>query len=125
MTSDIGMFKPVLPPVAQTSLTAPAGRVATDNTVKGESAAAQKAEAAKKAAEAEEPIESVVSDLNQLVQSLHRELQFSVDNDSGETVIKVVDRETDEVLRQIPNDEVLQLRKRLEETAGAIFQDSA
>ena len=67
----------------------------------------------------------MVSDLNQLVQSLHRELQFSVDNDSGETVIKVVDRETDEVLRQIPNDEVLQLRKRLEETAGAIFQDSA
>ena len=125
MTSDVGMSKSVLPPVAQTSPAAPTGRVDKDVQAKSDRAAAEKAEKAEKAAEAEEPLENVVSDLNQLVQSLHRELQFSVDHDSGETVIKVIDRETDEVLRQIPNEEVLQLRKRLEETTGAIFQDSA
>lgn len=125
MTSDVGMFKPVLPPLGQTGHAAPAGRVEKDATPKDDSAAVRKAEAAKKAAEAEEAIENVVSDLNQLVRSLHRELQFSIDEDSGETVVKVVDRETDEVLRQIPNKEVLELRKRLEETAGTIFHDSA
>jgi len=37
----------------------------------------------------------------------------------------VVDRETDEVVRQIPSEEVVRLRQRLQEAAGAIFQDSA
>ena len=57
-----------------------------------------------------------VSNLNQLVRDLHRELKFSVDDDSGETVVKVIDKETDEVVRQIPSAEVLRLRKRLEES---------
>ncbi len=67
----------------------------------------------------------MVSDLNNLVRELHRELKFSVDQDSGDTVIKVVDRETDEVVRQIPSEEVMHLRKRLQEAAGVFFQDSA
>jgi flagellar protein FlaG len=40
-------------------------------------------------------------------------------------VIKVIDRETDEVVRQIPSEEVVRMRKRLQEAAGVIFQDSA
>ena len=71
------------------------------------------------------PLNDVVSELNNLVRELHRELQFSVDDESGETVIKVVDRETDEVVRQIPSEDVVRLRQRLQEAAGAIFQDSA
>ena len=78
-----------------------------------------------RAAQEEEPLEDVVSNLNQLVRDLHRELQFSVDEDSGDTVIKVIDSKTDEVLRQIPSEEVMRLRQRLEEAAGVIFQDSA
>lgn len=40
-------------------------------------------------------------------------------------MIKVVDRETDEVVRQIPSEEVMRLRERLQEAAGVIFRDSA
>jgi flagellar protein FlaG len=67
----------------------------------------------------------MVSNLNQLVRELHRELRFSVDKESGDTVIKVIDSETDEVVRQIPSEELMALRRRLEEAAGVIFQDSA
>lgn len=70
-------------------------------------------------------IDDVVGDLNNLVQEMHRELQFSVDNESGDTVIKVVDSETEQVIREIPSEEVLRMRKRLEAAAGLIFQDSA
>ncbi len=66
-------------------------------------------------------LEGTVSDLNELVQRMRRELQFSVEEDSGQTIVKVVDLETDEVIRQIPPEAVVELRKRLAETADAIF----
>ncbi len=78
-----------------------------------------------KAEETSEPLNEVVFELNNLVRDLHRELQFSVDDESGETMIKVVDSKTDEVVRQIPSEEVVRLRQRLEEAAGVIFRDSA
>jgi flagellar protein FlaG len=75
--------------------------------------------------EDDEGLADMVSDLGNLVRSLHRELRFTVDKESGETVIKVVDKQTDEVIRQIPSQEFMELRKRLQDSAGVIFQDSA
>ena len=122
MTNDVGTFKPVLPSVAQSSPAAPAGRVEQEVPANANPDAQRKAAQAEKV---KEPLENVVSNLNQLVRDLHRELQFSVDKESGDTVIKVIDSKTDEVLRQIPSEEVMRLRQRLEEAAGVIFQDSA
>lgn len=68
-------------------------------------------------------LEQSVKDLNHLVQELQRELNFSVDEASGEMVVKVVDRKTDEVVRQIPAEDVLKLRQRLEQATGALFSD--
>jgi flagellar protein FlaG len=56
---------------------------------------------------------------------LQRELRFSVDTKSGDTIIMVVDRTTDEVVRQIPSAEIVALRQRLEETAGGFFDETA
>lgn len=70
-------------------------------------------------------LDAVVSGINELVHELQRELHFAVDDQSGETVIKVVDCATDEVVRQIPSEEVLRLRQRLAEMSGALFDGSA
>jgi len=72
--------------------------------------------------ESAESLKEVVSGLNDMVQNLHRNLQFSVDDDSGDTVIKVIDSETDEVVRQIPSEEIMRLRQRMKDAAGALFQ---
>jgi flagellar protein FlaG len=40
-------------------------------------------------------------------------------------VVKIIDKETDEVVRQIPPEEVLTLKQRLTEAAGAFIQDKA
>jgi flagellar protein FlaG len=69
-------------------------------------------------------VENVVMDLNNLVQNLQRDLLFSVDEKSGDTFVKVLDKETEEVIREIPSKEIRQLKARLEETAGIIFKDS-
>jgi len=122
MTSDIGTIKAVLPPAVQSSPAAPAGRTAQAGGTKDGSASSGHA---RQVVQDEQPLNDVVSELNSLVRELHRELHFSVDDESGETIIKVVDRETDEVVRQIPSEDVVRLRQRLQEAAGAIFQDSA
>lgn len=57
-----------------------------------------------------------VVDLNDYVQRVGREIHFSVDDDSGQTVIKVMNAETKEVIRQIPPDEVLALAEFLQES---------
>ena len=62
-------------------------------------------------------IDDVVQDINEHIQAAHRELLFSVDEDSGRTVIKVMDMNTKEVIRQIPNEEALKFARMLEEGA--------
>lgn len=57
-----------------------------------------------------------VVDLNDYVQKVGREIRFSVDDESGHMVIKVMDSKTDEVIRQIPSDEVLALAEFLRDS---------
>jgi flagellar protein FlaG len=123
MISEIGTAKTVhLTPTEQTGRTASAGNRKAELPDAGGQAAVQKE---KETTQEAEPIEDVVSDLNDLVRNLQRELRFSVDTKSGDTIIMVVDRTTDEVVRQIPSEEIVALRQRLEETTGGFFDETA
>ncbi|MCP3689259.1 MAG: flagellar protein FlaG [Gammaproteobacteria bacterium] len=66
-------------------------------------------------------LESSVSQLNELVQSVQRDLHFSIDEFSGDTVVQVLDSKTEEVIRQIPSDEVLAMAKNIESMKGVLF----
>ena len=76
-----------------------------------------------------EELQKVVEQLNDHVQMVQRDLQFSVDDASGKTVIRVVNSETAELVRQIPSEEVLQISRSLKEQVdgitGLIVQTSA
>ena len=69
--------------------------------------------------------EQAVQAVEQRVQNLQRRLQFSIDEDSGRTIVKVIDRETDEVIRQIPQEEMIALARRLEASTGLLITDQA
>jgi flagellar protein FlaG len=58
-------------------------------------------------------IESVVSNISDYVQTIRRELQLTVDDDSGSTVVNVFNKETDELIRQIPSEDFLKLAKKI------------
>jgi flagellar protein FlaG len=60
-------------------------------------------------------LKKAVDDLNDFIQNTHRDLQFSIDKDSGATVVKVIDSKTEKVIRQIPNEEILKLARSLSE----------
>ncbi len=49
------------------------------------------------------------------VQGVRRELRFSVDETTGRTVIRVLDAETEEVIRQIPPEELMAVARSLAE----------
>ena len=68
-------------------------------------------------------VENAVSKLNEYVQSTARTLNFQVDDESGKTVIKVYDRESEQLISQIPNELVLELARRLnEEEPSLLFE---
>jgi flagellar protein FlaG len=58
-------------------------------------------------------IESAVKRLNEYVQSIQRGLKFDYDEEVSQTVITVVDRSTNEVIRQIPDEVALELARSL------------
>lgn len=60
-------------------------------------------------------VEKAVAQLNDYVQSLQRDLRFTLDDELGRAVIKVIDRNSQEVIRQIPNETALQLARNLKD----------
>ena len=62
-----------------------------------------------------EELDDAVSQLNDFVQNVQRDLQFEVDNELGQTIVKVVDQSTKEVIRQIPDELALRLAENLQQ----------
>ena len=77
---------------------------------------ASKAEQLKERNEAQrDDLDQAVSQLNDFVQNVQRDLQFEVDNEMGQTIVKVVDQQTQEVIRQIPDEVALRLAEKLQQ----------
>ena len=68
-------------------------------------------------------LKEAVDQINQYVQTVQRDLSFSMDGETGHTVIKVMDSGSGELIRQIPAEEVLALATYLvnenQESAGS------
>ncbi|MGP9833470.1 flagellar protein FlaG [Marinobacter sp. NSM] len=60
-------------------------------------------------------LDEAVSQLNDFVQTVQRDLQFEVDNEMGQTIVRVVDQQTQEVIRQIPDEVAMRLAEKLQQ----------
>lgn len=61
-----------------------------------------------------EKVTQAVQNINKSLQAMSRDLEFSVDSDSNRTIVKVIDRKTQEIIRQIPSNEALEISKALD-----------
>jgi flagellar protein FlaG len=52
-------------------------------------------------------------------------MEFSLDSESGRVVVKIIDSATQEVVRQIPMEEILALAKALDKFQGLLFHKEA
>lgn len=62
-----------------------------------------------------ESLQQAVTQLNDYVQSIQRDLQFEIDDETGDTIVRVLDKETQEVVRQIPDEVAVRLAQNLQE----------
>jgi flagellar protein FlaG len=60
-------------------------------------------------------LQDALGTMHDFVQNVKRELQFSVDQDLGRTVVKVVDTESGDLIRQIPEELFLELARKVKE----------
>ncbi|MGV6852834.1 MAG: flagellar protein FlaG [bacterium] len=65
-----------------------------------------------------EQVENAVNKLNVFSEKSGQALNFSVDDGSGKTIISVVDKTTDELIRQIPSEEALRVAAFVAEQGG-------
>ena len=68
-------------------------------------------------------LSGVVEELNNRLQNMQRSLRFSVDDSSGRIIVKVVDLDTDEVIRQIPSEDMMAIIRNAGESQGVVFDE--
>ncbi len=86
-------------------------------------------ESAKKENAKEQPTEKQLEDLatnmSDMMSMMRKGLAFRVDDNSGTSVVSVLDVESGEVLRQIPSEEALELAEKLTEVTGLLMKTEA
>jgi flagellar protein FlaG len=70
-----------------------------------------------------EEIARLAADIENVSRTFNKRLQFVVDHRSHEVIVKVVDEETDKVIKVIPPEELQRLHKKLKETIGFLFNE--
>lgn len=60
-------------------------------------------------------VTEAVAQMNDFIQAEQRDLQFSVDEELGTTIVKVMDRETGDLIRQIPEETFIELARSARE----------
>ena len=78
------------------------------------------AEASARTTEVLISVSNTVADSNG-IDLLGSRLSFSLDEDTGDTVINVVDNKTGDVIRQIPPEEILNLKKKMGKMQGLLL----
>ena len=77
------------------------------------------------AAPSMQQLSDAVKSINKALQAQGQGVEFSIDSESEQTVVKVVDHETKEVLRQIPSVEALEIAKALDKAQGLLISQKA
>ena len=72
-----------------------------------------------------ELVKKATEQINKFIQSSSRDLQFSVDQNLNRIIVKVVDKETGEVIRQIPGEETLAIANSLDTSKGVLIRSKA
>lgn len=78
-------------------------------------------EAGKVAELNKEQVREAVSRINEYVQQTERKLEFQMDEDSGETIIRVYDKASSELIRQIPSELALELAQKLNDEEPSLL----
>jgi flagellar protein FlaG len=74
----------------------------------------QKAEASR------QELEEAVKQVNDFLKPINDSIQFNLDDDTGKTIVKVIDLATKDVIRQFPSEEMLSIAKAIDKMKGLL-----
>ena len=78
---------------------------------------------------AEEPraeeMDAMVEDIREMARMFERDLEFRIEEDLDRPVVEVKDAQNDEVIRQIPSEQMVELARNMERIRGILFDESA
>jgi len=72
-----------------------------------------------------EQVQQAMEEVRNAIAPVAQDLLFSIDEDTGKTIVKVVDASTDEVIRQIPSEEIISIAKALDKLQGLLVEQKA
>ncbi|WP_029522586.1 flagellar protein FlaG [Persephonella sp. KM09-Lau-8] len=67
-------------------------------------------------------LEDLFKDIKEKFDYMNKYLKIEIDKDLHEPVIKIMDKQTNKVIRQIPPEYVLELAKRIDELVGLLIK---
>jgi len=86
---------------------------------------AQAVEQTQKVEPSRQQVEEAAKTVNEFLKPINNSINFSLDEDTGITVVKVIDVTTKEVIRQIPSEEMLVIAKAIDQMKGLLVQQKA
>ena len=72
-----------------------------------------------------EQVAQAVQAVQKAVEPVAQDLQFSIDKETGKTIVSVVDSVTQEVIRQIPGEEIMAIAKAIDRMQGLLVRQKA
>lgn len=70
-------------------------------------------------------LDQAVEAINRFLKPVASSIEFSVDQDSGRTIVQVIDTDTQDVLRQFPSKDALAISHELDKLQGLLIRDKA
>jgi len=70
----------------------------------------------------EKQLVQAVNQINQIVQSVNPGVEFTIENGSNAVIVKVVDVQTQEVIRQFPSEATIGIAQALDNLQGVLLQ---
>ncbi|MBU0676262.1 MAG: flagellar protein FlaG [Proteobacteria bacterium] len=71
----------------------------------------------------EDELNKEVKHIQQRLEDMGTRLGLTVSHETDDILVQVTNRDSGELIRQIPSEEVVKLRQKLEELAGILFDD--
>lgn len=88
-------------------------------------AVARKPESTDAAPPSAQALSKAVDSINEAMKNLSNRIEFTIDDDSKRQVVKVIDPDTREVIRQMPSEEALAIAKALDRLQGLLIKQQA
>lgn len=73
----------------------------------------------------EADIKRAVKAANRALEASASGIEFSIDHDSGKTVVRITDKQTHQVIRQIPSQEMIEIARAIDRLQGNLLDQIA